>query len=190
MGEVKTAGIQDLSEDHISHQESGEWFERAFEAHWSTILRFLVRLTGDHQEAQDVALEVFWRLYQKPPRMTQNLNGWLYRVAANLGYNALRSRRRRQHYEAQAGSIAREDRDYEDPARRMEKRQEQDLVGGILSGMNPRSAKILVMRHSGFSYKEIAEALEISPASVGTLLSRAEKDFSQRIRKLENRSDR
>jgi RNA polymerase sigma-70 factor (ECF subfamily) len=51
--------------------------------------------------------------------------------------------------------------------------------------MKPRSAKILVLRHSGLTYAEIAAAIKISPNSVGKLLSRAEKDFELRYRALE-----
>ena len=46
---------------------------------------------GDADEAQDLALETFWRLYSSPPRRTENVGGWLYRVALRLGYNALRA---------------------------------------------------------------------------------------------------
>jgi RNA polymerase sigma-70 factor, ECF subfamily len=46
-----------------------------------------------------------------------------------------------------------------------------------LQQMQERQAQLLVLRHSGMSYQEIAETLNISPASVGTLLVRAEKNF-------------
>ena len=51
--------------------------------------------------------------------------------------------------------------------------------------MKPKSAKILVLRHTGLSYAEIAAAVRVSPKSVGKLLSRAEKEFEQRYRALE-----
>jgi len=50
--------------------------------------------------------------------------------------------------------------------------------------MNPRQAEILVMRYSGMAYKEIATTLDLSPASIGPLLLRAERDFAKHYRAL------
>jgi DNA-directed RNA polymerase specialized sigma24 family protein len=53
-------------------------FERLFEQHWKKICALLNRLTGDPAEAEDLALEVFWRLYQQPPGDNRSgLAGWL-----------------------------------------------------------------------------------------------------------------
>ena len=67
----------------------------------------------------------------------------------------------------------------------VERAEERQRVRQVLSQMKPRSAKILVLRHSGLSYAEIAGAVKVSPNSVGKLLSRAEKVFEQRYRALE-----
>jgi DNA-directed RNA polymerase specialized sigma24 family protein len=53
--------------------------------------------------------------------------------------------------------------------------------------MKPRAAKILILRYSGLSYKQITAAVRVSPNSVGTLLSRAEETFERRYRALEER---
>ena len=42
-------------------------FDATFLAHWQPIYRALVRLVGDHAEAEDLALETFWQLYRRPP---------------------------------------------------------------------------------------------------------------------------
>ena len=81
-------------------------FEQYFDAHWAKVCRVLFRLVGDATEAEDLALEVFWRFYRRNRGDARNLPGWLYRVATNLGYNALRVRERRQKYELAAGKGA------------------------------------------------------------------------------------
>jgi RNA polymerase sigma-70 factor (ECF subfamily) len=43
--------------------------------------------------------------------------------------------------------------------------------------MTPRQAELLLLRHEGFDYRELAAALHLNPASVGTLLSRAQETF-------------
>jgi DNA-directed RNA polymerase specialized sigma24 family protein len=78
-------------------------FETIFLEQWSQIYSVIFRLVGDQAEAEDLALETFWKLYRDPPSKAENLNGWLYRVAVNQGLNALRSRKRRTYYEGQSG---------------------------------------------------------------------------------------
>ena len=56
-------------------------------------------------------------------------------------------------------------------------RLEQARVRAVLSGMDERQARLLLLRHTGFSYQEIAAALDLNPASIGTLLNRAEQEF-------------
>jgi RNA polymerase sigma-70 factor (ECF subfamily) len=139
------------------------------------------RLVGDPHEAQDLALEAFWRLHQRSFQEgnVDKLEGWLYRVATNLGLNALRSRKRRQRYEEKAGQRVLENDQAPDPAAEFERQQEREQVRATLAKIKPRSARLLVLRHSGLSYAEIATALDLAPGSVGTLLARAEKEFAE-----------
>ena len=55
----------------------------------------------------------------------------------------------------------------------------------VLAQMKPRSAQILILRYSGLSYAEIAEAVGVAAGSVGTLLARAEEEFEERYRTAE-----
>jgi len=49
----------------------------------------------------------------------------------------------------------------------------------VLSNMSERDTQLLILRHSGMAYKEIAAALKVAPTSVGTLLTRAEAEFER-----------
>jgi len=168
-------------------------FETLFREHWPRVYGVIFRIVGDPDEAEDLALEAFLKLYGKMDGsgslkvlpMRGSLSGWLYRVATNLGLNALRARKRRVQYELEAGKISLERSHPENPAVAVERAEERQRVRQILSQMKPRSAKILVLRHSGLSYTEIAAAIRVSPNSIGKLLSRAEKDFERRYRALE-----
>jgi RNA polymerase sigma-70 factor (ECF subfamily) len=159
-------------------------FEAMFNQHWEPLCRVLYQLTGDSAEAEDLALEALLQLYHHPPADQRNLSGWLYRVATNLGLNALRSRKRRQRYESEAGDQALLTSGPEDPATCYEQRLEGEQVRAALRSIKPRSAQILVLRHSGLAYAEIAAALGITSTSVGTLLVRAEQEFERAFRKL------
>jgi RNA polymerase sigma-70 factor (ECF subfamily) len=163
-------------------------FEALFEQHWERVCAVIYRLVGDWDEAQDLALEAFLQLHNRPPADPASLSGWLYRVATNSGLNALRARRRRQHYEQQAARQApgwqpAQSLQLADPALVFEKGQERQRVREVLAQMKPRSAQVLVLRYSGLSYSEIAQALGVEPGSIGTLLARAERDFEYRYQR-------
>jgi RNA polymerase sigma-70 factor (ECF subfamily) len=157
-------------------------FEIAFNGHWSRVYGVVYRIIGDPAEAEDLALETFLRLHQRPPRHEANLGGWLYRVATNLAFNALRGRKRRTGYENQSGEAILDRQGALNPGEAVERAERRRRVRAVLAGMKGRPAKLLILRHSGFSYTEIAAALGLAPSSVGTLLSRAEREFERRYR--------
>lgn len=163
----------------IEDQADLKEIDDLFHQHWARICNVLFRLVGDWDEAEDIALETFLRLHLHPPRTKQNIGGWLYRVATNLGLNAIRGRKRRQQYEERAGTMELKENSLDNPADVLEQKMLCQRVQTVLNSMRPRSAQILVLRHSGFAYAEIAEVLDISPGSVGTLLSRAEREFER-----------
>ena len=162
-----------------------EDFEATFLEHWPKVYGVLFRVVGEKAEAEDLALETFWRLYQRPPARRENLEGWLYRVAVNLGFNALRSQKRRTQYEEQAGKLALESDPPADPADQAELLEQRREVQEVLAQMKPRSVQLLVLRHSGFSYAEIAAVVEVRPSSVGKLLARAEDEFERVYRRFQ-----
>ena len=55
--------------------------------------------------------------------------------------------------------------------------QEQGRVRSVLARIPARQAELLLLRHDGASYGELASTLELNPASIGTLLSRAQQAF-------------
>ena len=166
-------------------------FEQIFLEHWDAIYRLLVRMTGDPAEAEDLALETFFRLHRHPPQEGEGYNpgGWLYRVATNLGLRSIRSFKRREQYEMRAGKEALEVAQEDRPAVLFEKKEQNRLAHQALAKMNPRRAELLVLRYSGMAYKDIAKALGLSPTSIGPLLLRAEGEFEKVYRVLDQEEE-
>ena len=164
------------------HQGDELAFARLFERHWDGVARLLSRLLGDTEQAGDVAQEVFVQLFRKPPAAAEvPLKAWLYRVALNRGYNALRAdRRRRTREEAVAHDPSgATDLDALEAANRAE---ERDVVRRTLLRLPERQRECLVLRAEGLSYAEVAAAIGVAPGSVGTLLARAERAFKDNYR--------
>lgn len=150
-------------------------FRALFELYYAPLCRRLTALTGDPVLAEDIVQESFLRLYLSLPPDLSNPGAWLNRVAVNLAYNELKRARRRGPLEALAagkGQAA-----PADPVEEVERRDEVERVRVALNRLTPRERFALLLRHSGYSYAEIAAAIHIAPTSVGTILARAQRNF-------------
>jgi RNA polymerase sigma-70 factor, ECF subfamily len=165
------------------HSGEESAFESLFSRHWRTVYSILFRLVGCKEEAEDLTQEVFVRLFRTPPdlRDQPTLAPWLYRVATNLGYNALRKGARETQRQERMQRLS----DVEEAAGLRETSPEQASlaeeerrsVRAALSQLSEREQACLVLRHSGLSYAEVAASLGVQIGSVGTILSRAEEHF-------------
>src|SRR5262245_29106618 len=151
-------------------------FEELFLRHYTVVYRVLYGVVGNTQEAEDLAQETLMALYRQPPRLdgSGSLGGWLYRVAVNRAYNALRSKQRLQRRLERV-----EPQQQSDPQDEYIRREERERVRAALAQLPERAAKLLLLRYAGLAYAEIAAALLVAPGSVGTLLVRAERAFIQ-----------
>jgi RNA polymerase sigma-70 factor (ECF subfamily) len=72
-------------------------FERLVRAYQEPVWRFLRRLLGDSEAAEDVAQEAFLRMFRRLPTFSfeAKFSTWVFQVARNAGVDELRSRRRR-----------------------------------------------------------------------------------------------
>jgi len=170
---------------HKSASTSQE-FESLFHEYWAPIYRLLVRMVVDPAEAEDLALETFYKLHQYRPVFNTefNVRGWLHRVAINLALQSIRSFKRREQYEINAGKDALESASDNQPAELFNQKEDHRTVQIALAQMNQRQAEILILRHSGMNYKDIAASLHLSPTSIGPLLLRAEREFEKQHRAL------
>lgn len=129
-------------------------FESFFLQNYKKVYSILYRLTGQKMDAEDLTVETFLKYLHERPSKLDHPEGWLFRVATRLGFNALRSAKRRTHYETKAalhfaGSNS-------DPSKEFEREQERTKVRAVLRKMDKRNAEIILLYHSGCSYKEIA----------------------------------
>ncbi len=136
------------------------------------------------QEAEDLAQETFLRLYRQrfPAGREHHVRGWLLRVATNLAYNALRGDKRRTQRQNATACQEATSSDAADPAEAAAQREEQARVRQVLASLPSRQAELLLLRHAGLSYAELAATLGVAPGSVGTLLARAEAAFAAAYR--------
>ena len=148
-------------------------------AHYRRICRVIYRIVGQTDLAEELAAEAFWKLHQRPPEHLTNAEAWLCRTGVRLALDSLRKGRRRTRYESAAPMAQAPDNPEDDLART----QAQERVRQVLAAMKPDLAALLTLRAEGLSYQELAAALRLNPASVGTMLARAESKFKQEYEK-------
>lgn len=142
--------------------------ERLFEQHSPALYRFARVLLHQPEDAEDVVQMAFVRLMEHLARGGDrtNLRAWLFTVTANLARDRIRARRRWMPWDGmdEPRVAAETTFDLRDP-------QREFLA--IAHRLAPRDRLLLALRAQGLSYREIAEAAHIRPASVGQLLARA-----------------
>lgn len=169
-----------------------EYFEYIYQSYYPQILKYLVRMIGNHEEAENLAQDVFLRMWKAndtiQAQCEQQRKGWLYTVATNIAFDYLRKRK-----------AHRNDQNCEDPdtfehPRRFERdTEERDHINQALKSLSEEErACLLLSIVGGFKQREIAELLaellegsvERSPAMIGWILSRAREKLRQAYRRL------
>jgi RNA polymerase sigma-70 factor (ECF subfamily) len=148
-------------------------FESCFHTNYARIARAIARIVGDPGRAEELAVEAFWKLWRTPQAHGENAGGWLYRTAVRLGLNDLRGHERRARYELQADAPPA----VPNPEEAHAAEQEREQVRRVLAALEPRDAELLLLRSHGLTYEELAAAIDVKPASIGTLISRAQQAF-------------
>jgi RNA polymerase sigma-70 factor, ECF subfamily len=148
-------------------------FEAFFHAHYQRIARAIGRVVGDHARAEELAVEAFWKLWRNPTAQGEKAGGWVYRTAVRLALNELRRHARSARYELL--SVPGPQSPTPEEAHAAAEQREQ--VRRVLAALDPRQAELLLLRSNGLRYGELAAAIDVNPASVGTLIGRAQQAF-------------
>jgi RNA polymerase sigma-70 factor (ECF subfamily) len=149
---------------------------RLFDAHFGSLFRYLARLSGDPETAADIAQEAFVRLFERGT-VPDDPRAWLAAVASNLH----RDDRRRTQRRARLLEVGSHELDAHPsppaPDVAAVREEERAMVRATLDRLPPRDREMLLLRHEGFSYREIAQVVGVAETSVGTLLIRATSAF-------------
>jgi RNA polymerase sigma factor (sigma-70 family) len=156
-----------------------ESFEALFKAEYARVAGIANRVLVDQHEAEDVAQEVFVDFHRLHSASAQYAPAWLHRAAAHAALNRLRGSRRRQKREV--AQAAEESDRVLDPQKLFEVSEDRRQVREALARLAPKPAAVLVLRASGLSYAEVAQALGVSIGQVGTLLRRAEASLRKEV---------
>jgi len=149
-------------------------FRRYFDEHYGFVCRVAEGIVCDRATTEDVAQDTFISLYRNPPRdPEQNIRGWLAVVAVNTALNYLRKDKARTRRETGAFEMDENSTFQDAPLDELARREEGEVLKRALRSLEERERAVLVMRSAGLSYREIARAVDVKEASVGTIIARA-----------------
>src|ERR1043166_2818674 len=150
---------------------------RFYDENAQPLFRYLVRLTGDGDLANDAVQSAFMRLIERgSTRGVQR--AWLYTVATRSALEELRADgRHRRLLERSPGRapVADSSRDAQDAVEADERARRSSEA---LMTLSEKERSALLMREEGFSQREIAESVGTTTGSVGTLIARALLKFA------------
>ena len=151
-------------------------FVELFDAHFPRLYRYLDRLTGDPELAADLGQEAFVRLYRRGS-LPDAPEAWLITVAMNLLRSERSTRRRRERLMTRSRGEAVHSDPAPAPDTRVLATDERARVRQVLDRIPEREQRLLLLRAEGYSYRDLARALELNEASIGVLLARARQAF-------------
>lgn len=136
-------------------------------------------MTSDADAAEDVAQEAFVRLLDRQVTgEPAGLRAWLFKVATHLIRDDARVRTNRDR-------LLKENPVTPDPPPVPDERVERDervaRVRRALDSLDERDRTLLLLREEGFSYRELADAVDVKATSIGTLLARARERLARAL---------
>lgn len=169
-------------------------FESLVDKYQSRLVTLLEHLVGDRSIAEDLAQDVFLRVYRARERYTPTakFSTWLYTITHNVASNSLRRSSRRKEVnltQSPSGSMPvrpldtmAKDKSNLMPARLADQKEMERVISLAIETLGDRQKMALLLsKFEGMSYLEIAEAMELTPQAVKSLLSRARTNLREAL---------
>jgi RNA polymerase sigma-70 factor (ECF subfamily) len=169
----------------VRDADDAQAFADLVERYQHRLVAVLNHLIGSADEAEDLAQEVFLRVYRTRQRYhpTAKFSTWLFTIANHLALNALRTRQRRHVVPLPAqesGPLGPRPAEQlvhartQPPGHHLQQQELAALIRQALDGLNERQKMAVVLnKFEDMGYAEIGEVMGLSAKAVKSLLSRA-----------------
>jgi RNA polymerase sigma factor (sigma-70 family) len=173
-------------------------FEQLVRDHQAMVFRTLLRLTGSREHVDDLAQDVFLRLYRALPsfRGEALITTYLYRIAVNVAQDEWKRRRRddRSHVSLSDETSAWEERlphPDRNAEQQIEEREFQQTVEEQFQRLSQIERTIIVLYHQEErTYEQISYSLGMPIGTVRTHLHRGRKKLREAIQERQIRERR
>jgi len=156
---------------HKGKQSADDLVLRAYEDARDDVYYYVLTLGLAPAQAQDVAQEVFLKLYiqLRAAEEIRNLRAWVFRVAHNEALKLKAKERGHSEITPEMEPIA----PNSNPERRLLDDESRRRLDGALRDLSPQQRQVLHLRAAGLRYREIAETIGIGTSTVNEFLRRA-----------------
>ena len=174
--------------------DDSQAFAELVEAYHHRLVTVMRHLVGNTEEAEDLAQEVFLRVYRgrKKYHPKAKFSTWLFTIANNLALNVLRTRQRKPTIPLNvrdSGPLGPRPAEQlvldrqEQPHQQMQQRELSAVVQQALDTLNERQRVAVVLnKFEDMNYAEIAEVMELTTKAVKSLLSRARDNLREALK--------
>jgi RNA polymerase sigma-70 factor, ECF subfamily len=168
-------------------------FQLLVERHQTSLLNLIYRfLGGDRTKSQDLAQEVFLRVWQaaRTYEAKAKFTTWLYRIAANICLNELKASRRKKwlrffQVERDEQSLGDEDLSNGSPSPEdllLSRERSRQITSALQSLPENQRMALILKKYDDLSYEEIARILVCSVSAVESLMVRAKKNLQEKLK--------
>ena len=165
-------------------------FEKIVERHQSRIVGTIAKMLGGVTDAEDIAQQVFMRVWQSAPRYTPSakFTTWLLTITRNLVFNEMRRRQRARLVSMDAEDADRPPTAYADTSARsateeiLEAELQNAISAAIASLPETQRLAVILRRFENMPYEEIASVLGTTIPAVKSLLFRARNDLREKLK--------
>lgn len=148
---------------------------RLYESEFAVLVRHASYIVQSRDIAEELVQEAFIRLMTKPPREQARVGAWLRTVVNNLALDYVRRVKVEERVTERVQTV-----EYGPSVEDVTMTEMDRLrVQQSLKELGERDQKALMLRHSGYSYREIAERLDCPTEQVGVILIRALKKLKR-----------
>ena len=168
-------------------------FEELVQRYQSRLVTVLEHLVRGREQAEDMAQEVFLRVFRARKSYQPNAKfcTWLFAIANNVAKNTKGTLARRREVNLSSHANDEMSQRLENmaqaasgfmPARQLDKAERAVMVRQAVASLDDRQRLALMLsKFEGMSYEEISVAMEISVKAVKSLLFRARENVRHRL---------
>lgn len=167
-------------------------FEQLLKKYKESVINIAYRFIQDRAEAEDIAQDVFLRVYYSAKRYkpVSKFSTWIYKITKNVCLNRLRAQKRFRTVfldtpvSSDEGEIIQETPNSKPnhPLENLEKMELKHVVKEAIDSLPPNQRMaIILQKYEGLSYKEISEIIGCSISAVDSLLQRAKQSLKKKL---------
>jgi RNA polymerase sigma-70 factor (ECF subfamily) len=164
--------------------------------HGDSVLGYLIRMTGDKEQAEDLFQETFKKVHEKSHTFRgTEFKSWLFKIATNVTYDGFRKKQRTESrgFKVNSNNINGEDpvstvaadSSFNPSVATVRAEQVEQVRQAVESLPDRQKAALVLAFYQQLTYRDVAMAMDCSIGTVKTQMYRALKTLAQKLPEVE-----